>query len=243
MPIIDEYNSSLDELLRQKRLALNWSLAEVEGKTGIKVKNLKALEDGDYHALPAPVYVQGYLKNLARLYGLEFARMLALYREEQSLQSLKVDASKLQPQALTANRVTITPKTLTTAVLSLALVSIAIYMTGQISRVTAAPEIVVTSPDENLQTTQTAIAVSGRTDPTATLTINNQAAPLDGRGHFNQTVYLNLGENDIVIKASNRFGNFSQTTRRVVAAESRTMGGGTESRPEILGEQTKNEPK
>ncbi len=228
--------TSLSETLRQKRLSLKLALEEVEEKSGIKIKNLKSLESGNYHDLPATVYVQGYLKSLAKLYGLEFAKILERYKEEQNILSYQIDAAALQPRAVGSNRISLTPKTIVTGAIALTLLLVTVYMTKQISQVTAAPKVVLEEPTEGLQTTDSFIDITGTAEPGAQLTINNQAVPLNPDGKFKQTVYLNLGENQIIVRASNRFGNFSEIKRRIVVGEPIPVF--NQSASEVLGEQT-----
>ena len=53
----------------------------MEKKTGIKVKNLKILENGNFYDLPGNVYAHGYLKSLCKLYSLEFSKVLSIYND------------------------------------------------------------------------------------------------------------------------------------------------------------------
>ncbi|OGE85531.1 MAG: hypothetical protein A3J48_00235 [Candidatus Doudnabacteria bacterium RIFCSPHIGHO2_02_FULL_46_11] len=224
-----EKNLNLSELLRYKRLSASFSLEDIEAKTGIKLKNLKALEAGNFHDLPAPVYVQGYLKTLCKIYGLEFSKTISLYQEEENLRKhTQTDSAALQPQALSGNTISLTPKNLATASMGLVFTAIAIYMLTQIGHVTAAPSLQLQHPEEGLKISQNFIEVTGKTEPGSTLSINNQAIPLGNDGTFKQIIYLDLGENQIVVRAANRFSKYTEVSRRIVVGTA----------PQVLGEHT-----
>jgi cytoskeletal protein RodZ len=71
----------IGEILRQAREAKGLSLAQVEEATKIRSTYLQALEEGEYHLLPAAVYVRGFLKNYAQYLGMDPQEVLSLYQE------------------------------------------------------------------------------------------------------------------------------------------------------------------
>lgn len=62
--------SELGDILRHARQKRNISLLAASNETHIKQEFLEALENGDYAALPGPVYITGFLRNYARCLGL-----------------------------------------------------------------------------------------------------------------------------------------------------------------------------
>jgi cytoskeletal protein RodZ len=70
---------SLGETLRQARLDRGASVADAERETHIRRKYLEALESEDYAALPALVYVRGFIRSYARYLGLDPEATLDLY--------------------------------------------------------------------------------------------------------------------------------------------------------------------
>ena len=65
--IITKGGEALD--IRSLREARGLTLADICQATKISVKNLEALENGEFHRLPPPVYTRSYLKAYARLLG------------------------------------------------------------------------------------------------------------------------------------------------------------------------------
>ncbi|WP_462324345.1 helix-turn-helix domain-containing protein [Desulfoplanes sp.] len=69
----------LGELLRSSRQNAGLSLEEVNERTKISMFVLEALEKGDGSVLPHPVYTKGFIKNYARLLGLDEQRIVQDY--------------------------------------------------------------------------------------------------------------------------------------------------------------------
>ena len=64
--------------VRALRLRSGLSLEDAAAETLIKLDYLRALEEGDFDALPASVYVTAYLRRVCRLYGADAAESDAL---------------------------------------------------------------------------------------------------------------------------------------------------------------------
>ncbi|MBO9540065.1 helix-turn-helix domain-containing protein [bacterium] len=74
--------SSVSQMLRQTREAKGISLEEVAQRTYIKLPYLVALEEGDIAKLPAPVYIHGYIRQYAKLLGLNGSDLVLQYQQE-----------------------------------------------------------------------------------------------------------------------------------------------------------------
>lgn len=222
---------NLGAILSQKRQLLDLTLEEVQIKTGIKSSFLKALENGKWSELPPEVYVQGYLKSISKLYGLELAKVVRLYKEEQEFKPIKTDPAKIQTEINT--KVSVTPRSLA-GVAALALFLLAIgFLGGQIRALTGAPKLTVTNPRGDEQILADSVVVAGRTEPGTTVTINNEPVAVNNDGSFSQNLHLTLGENEIIVKSLNRFNKSSEVKRRVVV--------GLPTNAEILGAETASE--
>lgn len=68
--------------LSQHREAQGYSLEDVSRITKIPTKYLKSIESYDIKTLPAKVYTQGFLKNLAQLYRLDPKKTVSSYFEQ-----------------------------------------------------------------------------------------------------------------------------------------------------------------
>ncbi|MFM8313698.1 MAG: helix-turn-helix domain-containing protein, partial [Deltaproteobacteria bacterium] len=76
-PTIADIHLNLAQIRESKGL----TLTDVSRITKIPVRYLQSLEANDLKGLPATVYIQGFLKNLAQLYRLEPKSTVSLYFE------------------------------------------------------------------------------------------------------------------------------------------------------------------
>ncbi|MEA3291326.1 MAG: helix-turn-helix domain-containing protein, partial [Pseudomonadota bacterium] len=74
-------NTSPGALLRSKREARRWSVAQVAKSMNLSRAQIAAIEADDYEALPGRTYVLGYWKNYARLLEIPFDDVIATNRE------------------------------------------------------------------------------------------------------------------------------------------------------------------
>lgn len=83
------------------------------------------------------------------------------------------------------------------------------------------PKLEVTEPADGTNITgDKKVKVSGKTDANNSVTVNGSTVIVDGEGNFSTIIPLNDGENTLVIKTSNTFGNSQETTRKVNYASS-----------------------
>lgn len=74
--------SSVSQILRQTRETKGITLEEVAQRTYIKLPYLAALEEGDIEKLPAPVYIHGYIRQYAKLLGLNGSELVLQYQQD-----------------------------------------------------------------------------------------------------------------------------------------------------------------
>ena len=71
---------AIGESLAEARESRGLDLRDVEAETKIRLKYLRALEDGDWDVLPGPAYAVGFLRTYAELVGLDANRLAAELR-------------------------------------------------------------------------------------------------------------------------------------------------------------------
>jgi cytoskeletal protein RodZ len=71
-----EYPTEIGATLRDARRRLGLEVREVEERTKIRAKYLRALENEDWETLPAPAYVRGFLRSYGQVLGID-GEMLA----------------------------------------------------------------------------------------------------------------------------------------------------------------------
>ena len=65
--------------LKEKRKALGLTLKDIFQRTRISVVNLEAIENGDLHLLPVPIYTRNFIKTYARTLGIDSKPILESY--------------------------------------------------------------------------------------------------------------------------------------------------------------------
>ena len=77
------------------------------------------------------------------------------------------------------------------------------------------PPLQIDSPKENSIISSQSVVITGKTDPNATLFVNNVSVSLDQNGNFKKNVDLFPGKSTVVIKAVNRFGKQTEIERHI----------------------------
>ncbi|MEL5849613.1 MAG: DUF4115 domain-containing protein [Candidatus Igneacidithiobacillus chanchocoensis] len=74
---MDEAFATVLEQLRAARVARGWELAEAAQQLHITATQVAAIEEGRFQDLPGSAFARGYLRNYARLLGLDVEQVLA----------------------------------------------------------------------------------------------------------------------------------------------------------------------
>jgi cytoskeleton protein RodZ len=92
---------SIGQKLKQAREEQRITLEIASESTRIRMLYLQALEVGDLSVLPSPVQARGFLRNYAEYLGLDFDRMLAELRADQSSADEIIGPADESPEAAT----------------------------------------------------------------------------------------------------------------------------------------------
>lgn len=206
---------TVGQILKEERLKKYYTLEEVEKATKIRKELLEALEEDQYAKLPPPTFIQGFIKNYGRFLDLPVEKLLAIFRREFS--DLKNPPRILESFAdpLSKGRLRMTPtRFLTLLILGLIAVFF-IYLWFEYRFLTGAPFLEVSQPANQQNINEEVIEVSGRTDPEAKVTVNNQEINIDISGKFTQQLRLAEGTNNIVVTATSKSGKVSKVERTV----------------------------
>jgi len=200
----------LAEVLLAKRKSQKLSLAAVEKATRIKKEYLAALENSNYKVLPEAVYIRGFLRTLANFYKLDPVLLISKYRQETTkpkLVDIQGKGVNFRTNRLKEPIIVVTPRLISVTLGVIIGIMIIGYLWYEISGFAVAPKLQITMPaKEEIQIKSDLIKIKGQTDNSASLTINQEAIPVNQRGKFNQQVRLQTGSNILIIKATNRSG-------------------------------------
>ncbi|HCD09479.1 MAG TPA: DUF4115 domain-containing protein, partial [Thermoanaerobacter sp.] len=85
----------LGEFLKSERIKMGLTLEEIQEITKIRIRYLKAIEDGDFSVMPALVYAKGFVKSYAEALGLDGNELVKKYeylfqeKEEEAIPNIE----------------------------------------------------------------------------------------------------------------------------------------------------------
>jgi transcriptional regulator with XRE-family HTH domain len=91
---LNDVMTEICDLLKETRQASGLSLEDVAQKTYIKLPYLQALEAGLFEQLPAPVYTYGYIRQYAKLLGLDGGALVARLQNQPFERTSEVPAAQ-----------------------------------------------------------------------------------------------------------------------------------------------------
>ena len=202
---------TLPEYLKDTRVSLSYDLAKVARVTNISEKFLASLESGAYHKLPADVYVYGFLKKLAELYGTDSGILVEQYKKERGIHE---KLNRKTPQAHKPSVITVTPKIISLGLLGLFVLFVLGYLGYQVHAINQPPFIRIDEPQNGARITTSSLVVQGQTAPGTALSINEQQVFVDSEGNFKQPVSISPGEKVLRFIGKNTFGK--ESSKQVV---------------------------
>lgn len=239
---------SLGELLMRRRDELDISIKDAEKNTNIRSSYLERIEAGAYDKLPDDIYTRGYVKNYADYLGFDTAPILNLYKRERQafadrrgIEKGRAESPQLGLKPLDSPKFVITPKSLL-LFLGVGLVGlIAGYIIWQLSVLSAPPKLTVDNPDNSTVKTSV-VYITGQTDQTAELFINDTQVTTAADGKFSEKVTLVDGPNQIKVAARSRLNKSTVIIRNInaelpdeekVIGTTSSVAGGVEVRVKI----------
>lgn len=206
---------TVGQMLKEEREKNFYKLEEVEKATKIRKELLEALEEGNWEKLPPPTFIQGFIKNYSKFLGLDSEKLLAVFRREFSDQKHPPKILQAWTDPLDKRKFHITPtKVITGLVLSL-IVTFFVYLWVEYKFLVGSPFLEVLQPSDQVTVSDDTLRVSGKTDPEAKITINDQAVSVDFAGNFSQVVKLTESSNTVKIEAIGKSGKTTTEQRTV----------------------------
>ena len=144
---VEDSLQQIGQDLRTAREAQKLDLAEVAEAIHVNLNSLKALEEGDFHSPPGPVFMRGFMRSYANYIGVDTEslqqRLSGLLGEKDSNHTLqRVKAVRISEPPATAN--VWTKVALGAIVLAVALI---VYLYLPENTFTPEPETVATEPE------------------------------------------------------------------------------------------------
>jgi cytoskeletal protein RodZ len=200
----------LGEMLQLARENKGVDRFRAERDTKIRLRHLAALEDSEYHLLPAAVYTKGFLRNYAIYLGLEPDDVLVRWREEmQAVRRAERPTVAPPPRPLTTPRrgLTLTPGLFMAGLLGLVVLGFTGFIALQLMRAAETTSVTLTNPPSLVsEVNSERILLTGISQPGAAVTIHGPGEQLysttaNETGSWSREVPLTHGHNDFRIDA------------------------------------------
>lgn len=204
-----EIGSYLTELRRNK----NISLEICASKTGISLKYLKALEEGDFDKLPGLVYAKNFLKIYINFLDGDIQKGIGFLESAGTVNGKKTVIKKETPKAI------FTPRRIELGVVFLIIFAVFGYFFYEARFLSAPPNLEIFYPGEFERTAAKIITVDGRAGSEAKVFINEEQIFVDANGLFKETVDLQNGLNTITIQAINKKGKTATAEKKILVEE------------------------
>jgi len=114
----------------------------------------------------------------------------------------------------------VTPKKIALIIFIIFLVLVLGYFYREICFLIKPPKLEIIQPPTDISTNQNIIEIIGKTELTASLTINGYNIYIDKDGNFKQEINLIEGLNTIEIQSKNRFNKVNTIIRRIIYEKS-----------------------
>ena len=190
--------------LREQRIIKGLTLEQVSLATKIRASYLLAIEKGEYQKLPASTYIHGFVRNYAKYLGLPEREILAIFRREfDEDRAFAVLPKGLVREDFPIRRIRLADTAKIIILLAIVLLG---YILFQYRFAIISPPLEISSPLDEAVISSRTIVVSGKTDPNATVFVNNDNVSLDSDGNFKKTINVFAGKTTVVVKAINYFG-------------------------------------
>ncbi|MBI4066471.1 helix-turn-helix domain-containing protein [Candidatus Gottesmanbacteria bacterium] len=206
---------TVGSILREARLAKKLTYDQVEAATKIRAKFITAIEADDYRSLPSLGYAKGFVKNYGEFLEIPTETIMAFFRR----QTKEITRSAILPKGVTEplNRtwLQLTPGRFLVLLLAGLVVVFLSYLGLQYRQIQYPPSLTLEVPVEHALVVTKKIELLGRTDPDATVTVNDVSVLVRGDGRFFDQATLEPGANTITVIATSRFGKSTTVTRSI----------------------------
>ena len=202
----------ISDVLREERIRKGLSIDDVVASIKIRKSFVVAIEEGKFQELPSESYALGFVKNYGSFLGIPESRTTALFRREYEVRNTD-NAPKFR-KAISHSKDAFSiksPKGLLALLVILILIS---YFAYQFNFLVFGPRLEIVSPNNNSIAKSNVVVVSGKTEPSAQVSVNGESVYVDLSGSFKKSLYIE-DDQEIEIIAKNRSGRETKQTLTV----------------------------
>jgi len=191
------------EIIKNTRLERQYSLKEISKKTKIPQKYLQAIEKADYKNYPAEPYCSLFVGQFAQFLGLDADKISSLFRRDNF-------GPKNLKDSIKKSSIYFTPQFLFTLIVSLCLIFTFLFLLGRYMSFSKPPKLTVNWPESISSTSQ--IKITGNTDPSNTVRINQDLVIVDRDGSFSKQIDISQNP-QVVVESMSPSGKKTTQTK------------------------------
>lgn len=233
---------NLGETLRAARERRGVTLEQASQDTRIRLKFLRALEAGDYQALPGATYTRGFLRNYGDYLDLDPDDLVALYHGEKGAPEPPQRLEPLRP--ITGRAVVLRPSIFVPMIVAAAVALFVGYLYWQFVSFAVPPRLEVTDPPADAIVQQAEFVLRGRTVPDGKLSVTVFPGPEryaglrpNQDGTFAIAVRLRPGPNHVEIEVLDAVGKVNAVTRLIRYEATEITPGATPQAAQLIVDQ------
>ncbi len=201
------FGQFLESELKEKGISLK-KLSEI---SGISLKNLEALREDEYGALPPSPYVYGYIKKLGFIFGFNsdewLQRIRASNREGHPPAEDKFPAKPVRKHILPRG----------SFVTLLIIAGLVLIFGIESPKIFGRPVVVLQYPEQNpAVATSKDITLTGTVKNGSELFINGESVDIGSSGAWGKTIALEAGMNPVEIKAEKFLGGETKIVEQII---------------------------
>ncbi|HSX48631.1 MAG TPA: helix-turn-helix domain-containing protein [Candidatus Saccharimonadales bacterium] len=204
---------TVGNLLREARQKNGYTREELSNEMKIKLPFILAIERNDWASLPEYGVLVGFIKSIAHYLDVDERQAVSVLRRDYPPDLAEVRNRKDNKKEISRKFVW-GPKLTFLSVICVVVLVVFGYLGFQYRKFNSSPFLEVISPKEN-QIVTGRLNVWGRTDPDATVEVNNQTATVDTNGDFNTEIDLNKDTKEIIVAAKSRSGKVTAISRKI----------------------------
>lgn len=199
---------TVGEIIRSERLKKEISLEKLSHLTKIDIKYLEAIEKNAFHLLPSETFTKGFIRNISLRLDRNPDELVAIFRRDYR----QVDQlAQTKNQNSKRNKINFEPNQYLPYLAGI--IIFLIYLAFQFRVVLTPPELSIQKPEPDSIITSP-LEISGNTSVGSSVSIGEDVKIRpDDSGNFDAKISLPLGETELSVKATNRFGR--STTKKV----------------------------
>lgn len=201
---------TIGKYLKEVRVKKKRSREKVAKETKIREEFVAAIEKEEWESLPEFPVVVGFVKSISRFLGADERRAVALLRRDYPPKVLPIN-----PKPDISSKFVWSPKI--TFILGVATVLVLIlgYLGFQYAKFMSPPKLIINRPEQEEVVSSTTLEVLGKTDPDATVKVNNQPVLVEADGTFKAEIEVLEDTKEVVVKAVSRSGKETVVRRKI----------------------------